>query len=503
MAALRVALRHQANVNAVDEIGNSPLQLAIATASLPLMEALLSAGADVNRPDIRGRLALHQACRLGLVQQTRRLLETGACNGLRAMHIATQHAFTDSFAESIFELLLSAGAYIDPGVEWGWTPLHAACRIGNWRAASRLIEAGADLFGQANMVCYLLPKQRKPVIKAPSKTPEGDQPNPTRDPDAATLDEVPALLTSGYVSAPLLTAASSHHDETPYTALQAPSAGSSYAFDIPWLRATPKRPILKPKDPRGPTEDKHVLAVEAHLLNNSRNPFVIRKEAQQMRMDIFQLLHLMAVKQIRRELLRAKTPAFRFTKEVTIMARLQHPCIVALRGICVPNPALYLIILEYVEAGSLNEFLYKNEQIERPSLKDALIISHDVASALMYIHNLKYPIVHRDVSSSNILLRANGHACLSDFGESAFCRTEEDGRARQRGIFTKQPGPLGLLLMRAALASPVVNVALAATAMAYENRRPWLDEEAPAVIVRLIMQGWAITFCLIKIQISF
>jgi len=71
-----------------------------------------------------------------------------------------------------------------------------------------------------------------------------------------------------------------------------------------------------------------------------------------------------------------------------------------------------IIVTEYCEGGSLNHLL-KNENLD-PSTR--LKIAKDIALAMNYLHLEN--VLHRDLTSSNILLSASREAKVSDFGLS-------------------------------------------------------------------------------------
>ncbi len=99
----------------------------------------------------------------------------------------------------------------------------------------------------------------------------------------------------------------------------------------------------------------------------------------------------------------------RFRREMVIAGSLIHPLIVPLNDSGTAGGQLYYI-MPYVEGESL----YEREQRERQlPLRDALGITHDVASALGYAHSRG--VLHRDVKPENILL-SGGRALIADFG---------------------------------------------------------------------------------------
>ena len=84
---------------------------------------------------------------------------------------------------------------------------------------------------------------------------------------------------------------------------------------------------------------------------------------------------------------------------MTIAAELRHPNLVLFIGATVINKEP--VILMELMPTNLNEELKK---LKLPK-KDIISISQDVAHGLMYIHQWNpHSILHRDVSSKNILL---------------------------------------------------------------------------------------------------
>lgn len=103
--------------------------------------------------------------------------------------------------------------------------------------------------------------------------------------------------------------------------------------------------------------------------------------------------------------------AERFLFEARAAARLNHPNIVAIHDAGQIDGVDY-IAMEYVEGESVAEIL---RRVAGPLPLDfTLSVINQVAVALDYAH--QRGVVHRDIKPSNILVRANGHALLTDFG---------------------------------------------------------------------------------------
>jgi len=115
--------------------------------------------------------------------------------------------------------------------------------------------------------------------------------------------------------------------------------------------------------------------------------------------------------------------------EANLLAHLRHPCICALLGACELDVGLCLV-LEYLEGGTLAQFLYPESSATCPTPYAAMVgasapkgclrrlqWSLDVADGLRYLHSRD--VVHKDIKCSNVLLDAtHTHAKVSDFGLS-------------------------------------------------------------------------------------
>jgi len=99
----------------------------------------------------------------------------------------------------------------------------------------------------------------------------------------------------------------------------------------------------------------------------------------------------------------------RFTREIEVAARLDHPHILPLFDSGEADGLLYYV-MPYVEGESLRDRLKREGQLP---LFDALQITREVADALAYAHGQQ--VVHRDIKPENILL-SGGHARVADFG---------------------------------------------------------------------------------------
>uniref|UniRef100_UPI00398F334D mitogen-activated protein kinase kinase kinase 21-like n=1 Tax=Pristiophorus japonicus TaxID=55135 RepID=UPI00398F334D len=107
-------------------------------------------------------------------------------------------------------------------------------------------------------------------------------------------------------------------------------------------------------------------------------------------------------------------------REARLFAMLRHRNIIALRGVCLQEPNLCLV-MEYAQGGPLNRALAGRRIPPRTLVNWAV----QIARGMCYLHaEAIVPIIHRDLKSSNILLLekienddiANKTLKITDFG---------------------------------------------------------------------------------------
>ena len=125
--------------------------------------------------------------------------------------------------------------------------------------------------------------------------------------------------------------------------------------------------------------------------------------------------------------------AARFEQECNILRELKHPCIVQFLGVVQdPNNRRPILLMELME-DNLTGFL-ESSAVSLP-FHIQVNITHDIALALAYLHNNN--ILHRDLSSNNILLNAGSKAKVTDFGMS---KMVEANPRMTRSKITQCPG---------------------------------------------------------------
>ncbi|OEL13424.1 L-type lectin-domain containing receptor kinase IV.2, partial [Dichanthelium oligosanthes] len=105
-----------------------------------------------------------------------------------------------------------------------------------------------------------------------------------------------------------------------------------------------------------------------------------------------------------------------FVAEVVSMGHLQHNNIVKLFGYCRRKGEL-LLVYDYMVNGSLDKYLYGEEDRTTLDWGHRFKIIKGIASGLLYLHEeWDKVVIHRDVKPNNVLLDKEMNGRLGDFG---------------------------------------------------------------------------------------
>ncbi|XP_074180593.1 ephrin type-A receptor 5 isoform X13 [Rhinolophus sinicus] len=117
-----------------------------------------------------------------------------------------------------------------------------------------------------------------------------------------------------------------------------------------------------------------------------------------------------------------------FLGEASIMGQFDHPNIIHLEGVVTKSKPV-MIVTEYMENGSLDTFLKKNDgQFTVIQLVGML---RGIAAGMKYLSDMGY--VHRDLAARNILVNSNLVCKVSDFGLSRVLEDDPEAAYTTRG----------------------------------------------------------------------
>ena len=143
----------------------------------------------------------------------------------------------------------------------------------------------------------------------------------------------------------------------------------------------------------------------------------------------------------------AENFAARFDQECRLLGDLKHPCIVQFLGLVQdPHNCRPILLMELMEE-SLTYFL---ECSSNPLPYYIQVnITHDITLALAYLHTNQ--VIHRDLSSNNVLVNAGSRAKVTDFGMS---KIVEVNPRMTRSQVTQCPGTPAFMPPEALRARP-------------------------------------------------
>ncbi|KAH9704125.1 protein kinase domain-containing protein [Citrus sinensis] len=124
-----------------------------------------------------------------------------------------------------------------------------------------------------------------------------------------------------------------------------------------------------------------------------------------------------------------------FRNEARLLSQIRHRNIVKLYGFCLHRKCMFLIY-EYIEMGSLFCVLRIDEEAIGLDWAKRVNIVKGMAHALSYLHHhCTPPIVHRDISSNNILLNSELEAFVADFGVARLLNFDSSNRTLLAGTY--------------------------------------------------------------------
>jgi outer membrane protein OmpA-like peptidoglycan-associated protein/predicted Ser/Thr protein kinase len=146
------------------------------------------------------------------------------------------------------------------------------------------------------------------------------------------------------------------------------------------------------------------------------------------------LQRTIALKILPRELTADSRRVQRFLAEARAASALSHPAIVTVHDAGETPDGVHFIAMERVEGCTLSEWVR-----ERRPLPEVVRLLGEVADGLAKAHACG--IVHRDLKPDNVMVTADGHAKILDFGIAKLVEAEPP--ARSSGVATASTAMLG------------------------------------------------------------
>ena len=163
-----------------------------------------------------------------------------------------------------------------------------------------------------------------------------------------------------------------------------------------------------------------------------------------------------AGKKIHEVLLRQGASSYtvrRFEEECRLLSQVRHPNIVQFLGFCyesgVELPILVMEFLPTTLAACIEEYGVMPTGINYSIL-------HDVAVGLYYLHSQAPPIIHRDLSSNNVLLTPDMKAKISDLGVARILNVSP----LQVSRMTQTPGTAAFMPPEVMTANPTYDTSI-------------------------------------------
>jgi len=111
-----------------------------------------------------------------------------------------------------------------------------------------------------------------------------------------------------------------------------------------------------------------------------------------------------------------------FVKEVQVLKRLKHPNVLNFMGLLLDKDNQMCFLVDYIAGGTLKDIIH---DLSIPlTWLQRLRYAKDIAAGMEYLHSCN--IIHRDLNSSNCLVKSDGHVVVADFGLSRINLEDDD-----------------------------------------------------------------------------
>ncbi|OQR89374.1 protein kinase [Achlya hypogyna] len=124
----------------------------------------------------------------------------------------------------------------------------------------------------------------------------------------------------------------------------------------------------------------------------------------------------------------------RFISEMHLVAKLESPYLVAVFGVSWTSWTDLQVIMECMDRGDLQQYLRHTVPVKFPWELKARCIQH-IVYGLVYLHSLQPPVLHRNLTSTKVLLDSVNGTKLAVF---RVARKADDDTALTKGLGTYQ-----------------------------------------------------------------
>uniref|UniRef100_W5LBI9 Serine/threonine-protein kinase TNNI3K n=1 Tax=Astyanax mexicanus TaxID=7994 RepID=W5LBI9_ASTMX len=463
----KLLLKFGADVNVSGEVGDRPLHLAAAKGFLGIIRLLMEEGGktDVNAQDnedhvplhfcarfghqdivhfllqgnfdvqphsvnIYGDTPLHLACYNGKFEVVKELLQLTGTDSLSKENIFSETAFHSACTYGkdldMVKFLISQNAMsINHQGRDGHTGLHSACFHGHIRLVQFLLDNGADM----NLVAC----------------------DPSRS--SGEKEEQTCLMWAYEKGHDAIVTLLKHYkrpqEDSPCNEYSQPGGDGSYV-SVP-------SPLGKIKSMT--KEKADILLLRASLPSNFQLQLSELEFNEIIGSGSFGKVYkgkcrnkIVAIKRYRANTYCSKSDTDMFCREVSILCRLNHPCVIQFVGACLDDPSQFAIVTQYVSGGSLFSLLHEQKRII--DLPSKLIIAIDV--------NLRW-------MAPEVFTQCTRYTVKADMFSYALCLWE---------------------LLTGEVPFAHLKPAAAAADMAYHHIRPPIGYSIPKPLSALLMQGW-------------
>lgn len=145
-----------------------------------------------------------------------------------------------------------------------------------------------------------------------------------------------------------------------------------------------------------------------------------------------------------------------FIRECDHCSKLKHLNIVHFIGIHYPPQELFPVMIMEL----MDESLTKYAEERNVSFKKRVSILHDIAEGLSYLHSRSPPVIHRDLSPNNVLLKYLPIIPVAKIADLGVARIVNVDETKSKQYLTKVPGTLHFMPPEASQENPKYNTSL-------------------------------------------